>query len=75
MRSYSTIGTEAPVELVRLARERLGEQHAPVAHLVRLALAQLVDVNVEDFTPKRGRPRKAGSSARAAQTKGKTVPE
>ncbi len=68
MRTKGTIHTEAPLELLRLARERTEQPHAPIAHLVRAGLALLAGVNVDDYTPRRGRPRKAAKEIEETQT-------
>jgi hypothetical protein len=59
-----------PPELLRRAREAAGERDATISHVVRLALAKLAGERVEDYTPKRGRPRKA-----TEETERKTSPE
>ena len=63
------LSVSVPPELIRLARERTGEHHAPISHLVRAGLALLAGVDVTDFTPRRGRPRKPSD-----QTKEKDTP-
>jgi hypothetical protein len=62
---------EVPSELLRLARERYpGGRHLTIAHLVRAGLAALAgeDIDVADFTPRRGRPRKAADQAEKNET-------
>jgi len=58
-----------PPELLRRAREAAGERDATISHVVRLALAKLAGERVEDYTPRRGRPRKPSD-----QTKEKDTP-
>ncbi len=71
MSSNDLLRVGVPPELLRLARERTGEYHAPIAHLVRAGLARLAgltDDDLERFTPKRGRPRKPAEEIEETQT-------
>lgn len=65
--TLKVLSVTVPPELIRLAREKTGEHHAPISHLVRAGLALLAGENVDDFTPSRARPRKTT----ATQTTGK----
>ena len=55
-----------PDDLIEEARQAVGRDDFTTSDLFRLGLAQLAGVDVEDYTPPMGRPRKEPEGAAAA---------